>query len=88
MGKPGSFLSSTRRPRGGGRGARLGGVERGGGIQREMEWGQEVAGVPRAAVEQREVASGPPQWQAVLHCAGSRAKQRGREVGDDCWTCL
>ena len=63
-------------------------VARGGGIQRGVEWGQVVAGVPRAAVEQREVASGPPQWQAALHCAGSRAKQRGREVGYDCWTCL
>ena len=29
-----------------------GGVVRGGGIQREVEWGQEVAGVPRVAVEQ------------------------------------
>ena len=72
----------------GGRGARLGGVARGGGNQRGVEWGQEVAGVPRAAVEQQEVACGPPRWQAALHYAGSRAKQRGREVGDDCWTCL
>ena len=61
---------------------------RGGRIQRGVEWGQVVAGVPRAAVEQQEVASGPPQRQAALHCAGSRAKQRGRDVGDDCWTCL
>ena len=31
-----------------------GGVARGGGIQRGVEWGQEVAGVPRVAVEQQE----------------------------------
>ena len=84
MGKPGSFPSSPRRRRGGGRGARLGGVARGGGIQRGVEWVQEVAGVPRVAVEQQEVACCPPRQRAVLHCAGSRAKQRGREVGDDC----
>ena len=29
-------------------------VARGGGIQRGVEWGQEVAGVPRVAVEQQE----------------------------------
>ena len=62
MGKPGSFLSSPRRRRGGGRGARLGGVARGGGIQRGVEWVQEVAGVPRVAVEQQEVSCGPPRW--------------------------
>ena len=88
MGKSGSFPSSPRQRRGGGRGARLGGVARGGGIQRGVEWGQEVSGVPRVAVEQHEVACGPPRRLAALHCAGSRAKQRGREVVDDCWTCL
>ena len=35
-------------------------VARGGGIQRGVEWGQEVAGVPRVAVEQQEVACGLP----------------------------
>ena len=49
MGKPGFFPSSPRRRRGGGRGARLGGVAREGGIQRGVEWGQEVAGVLRVA---------------------------------------
>ena len=29
-------------------------------VQREGEWGQEVAGVPRVAVEQQEVACSPP----------------------------
>ena len=37
-----------------------GGVARGGGIQRGVEWGQGVAGVPRVAVEQQEVACGLP----------------------------
>ena len=59
MGKPGFSLSWPRQRRGGGRGARLGGVARGGGIQRGVEWGQGVAGVPRVAVEQQEVASQP-----------------------------
>ena len=63
-------------------------VARGGGIQRGVEWGQEVAGVSRVAVEQQEVACGPPRRRAALHCAGSRAKQRGREVEDDIWTGL
>ena len=76
MGKPGSFPSSPQRRRGGGRGARLGGVARGGGIQRGVEWGQEVAGVPRAAVEQQE-------WPAALLDGGRRctapAAERSRE---------
>ena len=63
-------------------------VARGGRIQRGVEWGQEVAGVPRVAVEQQEVACGPPRRRAALHCSGSRAKQRGREVEDEDWTCL
>ena len=74
--------------RGGGRGARLGGMARGGGILRGVEWGQEVAEVPRVAVEQQEVACSSARRRAALYCASSRAKQRGREVGDDCWTCL
>ena len=72
MGKPGSFPSSPQRRRGGGRGARLGGVARGGGIQRGVEWGQEVSGVPRVAVEQYEVACSPPRRLAALHCTGSK----------------
>ena len=36
-----------------------GSVARGGGLQRGLEWGQGVAGVPRVAVEQQEVASRP-----------------------------
>ena len=78
MGKTGSFLSSPRRRRGGGCGARLGGVERGGGIQRGGEWGQEVTGVPRVAVEQQEVAYGPPRRRAVPLCAGGREAERER----------
>ena len=62
MGSWGSLPSSLRRRGGGGRGARLGGVARGGGIQRGVEWVQEVAGVPRVAVEQQEVSCGPPRW--------------------------
>ena len=61
MGKPGFSLSWPRQRRGGGRGARLGGVARGGEVQREGEWGQEVAGVPRVAVEQQEMACDPPR---------------------------
>ena len=34
-------------------------VARGGGLQGGLEWGQGVAGVPRVAVEQQEVASRP-----------------------------
>ena len=47
-------------------------VARGGGIQRGVEWGQEVSGVPRVAVEQYEVACSPPRCLAALHCAGSK----------------
>ena len=54
-----------------------GGVARGGGIQLGVEWGQEVAGVPRVAVEQQEVACGPPQrWSAPLY-AGGRVSREG-----------
>ena len=77
MGSWGSLPSSPLRRRGGGRGARLGGVARGGEVQREGEWGQEVAGVPRVAVEQQEVACGPPRWQAAPLCAGGRGSRVG-----------
>ena len=40
-----------------------GGVERGGGVQRGVEWGQEVAGVPRVAVDSR-------RWPAALLSGG------------------
>ena len=88
MGKSGSFPSSPRQRRGGGRGARLGGVARGGVLRRGGEWGQGVVGVPRVAVEQHEVAYGPPWRRAAPLCAGGRAKQRGREVEDEGWTFL
>ena len=52
-------------------------VARGGRIQRGVEWGQEVAGVPRVAVEQQEVACGPPRRRAVPLCAGSRGSREG-----------
>ena len=73
--------------RGGGRGARLGGVARGGGIQCGVEWGQEVAGVPRVAVEQQEVPCGPPRRRAAPLCAGGRGS-REREVEDESWSFL
>jgi len=78
MGKPGSIPSSSRRRRGGGRGARRGSVARGGEVQREGEWRQEVAGVPRVAVEQQEVACGPPR----------RRRRCSAPTEEDCWTFL
>ena len=83
MGKQGSFPSSPRWRRGGSRGARLGGVARGGGIQRGSEWGQGVAEVPRVAVGKQELACGPPRRLAAPLCAGEEA---GREVEDEGWT--
>ena len=79
MGSWGSLPSSPLRRRGGGRGARLGGVARGGEVQREGEWGQEVAGVPRVAVEQQEVACGPPRqrWCCSAPTAGEAERERG-----------
>ena len=50
MGVRGTAMSCPRRRRGGGRGARRGGVARGAGLQREGKWVQEVAGAPRVAV--------------------------------------
>ena len=79
MGKPGSIPSSSRRRRGGGRGARRGSVARGGVVQRGWEWDQRVAGVPRGAVEQQEVACGPP-WQRRRRSAptaGEAERERG-----------
>ena len=55
-----------------------GGVARGGGIQRGVEWGQEVTGVPRVAVEQQEVACGPPRRWVALNCAGGGEAERER----------
>jgi len=79
MGKPGSIPSSPRRRRGGGRRALRGSVARGGEVQREGEWGQEVAGVPRVAVEQQEVACGPPRrWRRrSAPTAGEAERERG-----------
>ena len=50
-------------------------VVRGGQIQRGVEWGQEGAGVPRVAVEQQEVACGPPQRQVAPLCPGGRGSR-------------
>ena len=51
-------------------------VARGGGIQRGVEWGQQVAGMPHVAVEQQEVACGPPRRRAELNCAGGGEAER------------
>jgi hypothetical protein len=79
MGSWGSLPSSPRRRRGGGRGARLGGVARGRVVQCEGEWGQEVAGVPRVAVEQQEVACGPPRRRRRRSAptVGEAGRERG-----------
>ena len=79
MGKPGSIPSSPWRLRGGGRGARRGSVARGGEVQRGWEWDQRVAGVPRGAVEQQEVACGPPRrrWLRSAPTAGEAERERG-----------
>ena len=69
--------------RGGGRGARLGGMARGEGIQRGGEWGQGAAEVPRVAVGKQELACGPPRLRAAPLCAGGRGS---REVEDEGWT--
>ena len=57
----------------------MGGVVRGGEVQREGEWGQEVAGVPRVAVEQQEVACGPPRRRRRRSAptAGEAERERG-----------
>ena len=55
-----------------------GGVVRGGGIQRGVEWGQEVAGVPRVAVEQQEVVCGPPRQRAVPLAPAAEEAERER----------
>ena len=53
------------------------GVARGGGVQREGEWVQEVAGALRGAVEKQELACGPPRRRAAPLCAGGRASREG-----------
>ena len=52
------------------------GVARGGGVQREGEWVQEVAGVPRGRWAKQEVACGPPRRRAALNCAGGGEAER------------
>ena len=71
----GTAASWPRRRRSGGRGARSGGVARGGEVQREGEWVQEVAGVPRGAVGKQELACGPPR-RAARNCAGGGEAER------------
>ena len=86
MGVRGTAASWPRRRRGGSRGARSGGVARGGEVQREGEWVQEVFGVPRGAVGKQELACGPPRRRAALNCAGGGEAKRergGRRV--DCF---
>ena len=53
-------------------------MARGGEVQHEGEWVQEVAGVPRGAVGKQELAWGPPRWRAALNCAGGREAERER----------
>ena len=72
MGVWGTVASCPRRRRGGGRGARRGGVARGGEVQREGEWVQEVAGVLRGAVGKAGGGLRPPT------AAGSAAQSRRR----------
>ena len=79
MGKPGSIPSSPRRRRGVGRVARRVSVARGGEVQRGWEWDQRVAGVPRGAVEQQEVACGPPRRRVAPLFAA--VEEAGREGG-------
>ena len=88
MGVRGTAASWPRRWRGGSRGARSGGVARGGEVQREGEWVQEVAGVPRGAVGKQELACGPPLRRAAPLRAGAQRKHGGREVEDEGWTSL
>ena len=47
-------------------------------LQRGGAWGQGVAGVPRVAVEQQEVACGPPR----------RRRRCSAPTEEDCWTFL
>ena len=54
-----------------------GGVVRGGGIQRGVEWGQGVAGVPRVAVDSRRWLAALPRWRAAPLCAGGRGSREG-----------
>ena len=63
-------------------------MARGGGIQRGVEWVQEVAGVPRVAVEQQEVASRPSLGSGAAALRRRQRKQRGREVEEESWTIL
>ena len=80
MGARGTALSWPRRRRGGGCGARWGGVARGGEVQREGEWVQEVAGVPRGAVGEAG-ASLRPSSTAGSAAQRRRAEKAGRERG-------
>ena len=52
-------------------------VARGGGIQRGVEWGQGVAGVPRVAVDNRRWLAALPRWRAASLCAGGRGSREG-----------
>ena len=52
-------------------------VARGGGIQCGVEWGQEVAGVPRVAVDSRRWPPGLPRRRAAPLCACGRGSREG-----------
>ena len=54
-------------------------MARGGEVQRGWEWDQRVVGVPRGAVEQQEVACGPPR-QRVMPLSAV-IEEAGREGG-------
>ena len=54
-------------------------MARGGEVQRGWEWDQRVVGVPRVAVEQQEVACGPPRRRRRRSAptAGEAERERG-----------
>ena len=64
------------------------GVARGGGVQREGEWVQEVAGVPRGAVGEAGCGMRPPTAAGSAAQRRRAEKQRGREEEEGGWTGL
>ena len=55
-----------------------GGVVRGGGIQRGVEWGQGVAGVPRVAVGSRRWPPGLPERRRRRSAPAAEEAERER----------
>ena len=62
-------------------------MARGGEVQRGWEWDQRVVGVPRVAVEQQEVACGPPRRRRRRFAPAVRGSREG-EVEDEGMTFL